>query len=88
MNDTGLVAPVTAATGNDGFASKVEYAKNRRVSVRTVTNWIQHGMPHLKCGHRKVLIETAKADGWLRGNFEVIRRPSNYRPRGNPEATR
>jgi hypothetical protein len=72
-----------AVTGTSDFNTKTEYAMGRRVSVRTITNWIAAGLPHLKCGPRKVLVETAKADQWLRETFEVTRRPSGYKPRTN-----
>lgn len=78
----------SAGTGTDGFNSKTEYSNNRRVSIRTVTNWMAAGMPHLKCGPRKVLIETSKADEWLRNTFEVTLRPSDYQRRSKTGGAR
>lgn len=82
------MANTTADPANRQFETKKEFAEGRRVCTRTVEHWFSAGMPHLKIGPRKSLIETAPADAWLRERFSVGS-ISTYRPRiraTNPKA--
>ena len=58
-------APVTDKRG---------YAERWGFSLRTVDNLLAKGLPHLKIGARRVRIEIAAADQWMRQTFGVQRR--------------
>jgi hypothetical protein len=69
------------ATIPAAIQTKREFAATVRMSQRTVVGWMSRGMPHLRPGPRKILIETGPALEWLRSQCEVRARPSDYRPR-------
>jgi hypothetical protein len=65
------------------FLTKRQYAQVRQVSTRTVEHWYAQGMPHLRIGTRKTLIEVGPADEWLRERFRVGKGIASYRPQPN-----
>ena len=56
------------------ITDKKGYGARWQSSVRTVDNWIARGLPHLKIGARRVRIDIAEADAWMRSQFSVQRR--------------
>jgi len=43
--------------------------------ARTVTGWLAEGLPHIKLGHRSVVINVAEGDKWVMNRFRVRRIP-------------
>jgi len=41
--------------------------------VRHIDNLLAQGMPHLKCGPRRVRLVTAEADAWMKERFGTRR---------------
>jgi hypothetical protein len=54
-------------TDKRGFAARWHF------SVRHVDNLLAQGMPHLKCGRRRVRLVTAEADAWMKERFGTRR---------------
>jgi|GEM_PF-1188440 len=49
------------------------YAARWHFSVRHIDNLLAQGMPHLKCGPRRVRLVTAEADAWMKERFGTRR---------------
>jgi len=66
-----------AATGNklaaDEITDKRGFAARWHFSVRHVDNLLAQGMPHLKCGQRRVRLVVAEADAWMKERFGTRR---------------
>jgi hypothetical protein len=54
-------------TDKRGFAARWKF------STRTIDNFLAAGMPAVFVGKRRVRIETAVADGWVREKFAARR---------------
>jgi excisionase family DNA binding protein len=44
------------------------------IARRTVDNWLQRGLPHLKLGSRRVRFDLREVDEWFRTHCRVVRR--------------
>lgn len=65
-----------AATGTKLAAEitdKRGFGQRWRFSLRHLDNLLAQGMPHLKIGLRRVRIEVAEADAWMRERFATRR---------------
>ena len=75
MNNS--VSTPDAATGNklvaDAITDKRGFAARWHFSVRHVDNLLAQGMPHLKCGQRRVRLVVAEADAWMKERFGTRR---------------
>jgi hypothetical protein len=56
-------------TDKKGFAARWGRGK------RTVEDWLRAGMPHLRLGHRSLVIRVDEADQWVMNKFRVRRFP-------------
>jgi hypothetical protein len=56
------------------ITDKKGYASRWLFSVRKVDDLLAKGMPHLKCGARRVRISIPEADAWMQEQFSVQRR--------------
>ena len=67
-----------AATSNLKLAVEITdkkgYGQRWTFSTRHVSNLLAQGLPHLKIGKRRVRIDIAEADAWMREKFRVQRR--------------
>ncbi len=65
------------ATGNKLAAPEITdkrgFAARWHFSVRHVDSLLAQGMPHLKCGRRRVRLVTAEADAWMKERFGTRR---------------
>lgn len=76
------LAAVIPQSGFPPIQTVKQFCGMVQMSVRTVKNWIvPGGMPCLRPGPRKILIETEPALAWLRESFGVKGRVTSYRPR-------
>lgn len=57
----------TSITDKKGFAARWKF------SLRHVDNLISQGLPHLKIGARRVRIDVAEGDQWMREQFGTRR---------------
>lgn len=64
---TGSTQEAEVITDKKGFAARWHF------SVRHVDNLLAQGMPHLKCGRRRVRLVTAEADAWMKERFGTRR---------------
>lgn len=64
---TGSPTESQVVTDKRGFAARWHF------SVRHVDNLLAQGMPHLKCGSRRVRLVTAEADLWMKERFGTRR---------------
>ena len=64
---TGSKLEADVITDKKGFAARWHF------SVRHVDNLLAQGMPHLKCGSRRVRLVTAEADLWMKERFGTRR---------------
>lgn len=51
------------------ITDKRGYAQRWGLCVRTINNLIDRGLPHLKIGARRVRIDVAEADAWMRRTY-------------------
>ena len=43
------------------------------IARRTVDNWLQRGMPHLKLGARRVRFDLREIEAWLQRECRTVR---------------
>ena len=48
-------------------------ARHLGLSRRTIDNWLQRGMPHLKLGARRVRFDLRKIEAWLHRECRTVR---------------
>ena len=56
------------------YIDKKGLARRMGISRRTVDNWLQRGLPHLKLGSRRVRFDLREVDDWFRTHCRVVRR--------------
>ena len=64
---------LSAAEAGAFVTDKRGFAARWHFSVRHVDNLLAQGMPHLKCGPRRVRLVTAEADAWMKERFGTRR---------------
>lgn len=78
MTENLLQAPQVAGGNGQSAAiiitDKKGFAARWMFSVRKVDDLIASGLPHLKCGPRRVRIDVPEADAWMHEKFSVQRR--------------
>lgn len=76
MKNAETTQPDTA-TGNklaaEFVTDKRGFAARWKFSVRHVDNLLAQGMPHLKCGRRRVRLVVSEADSWMKERFGTRR---------------
>lgn len=74
--ETATGDPKLAALATDGqpISDKRGYGARWSFSVRMIDHLIADGLPHLKIGARRVRIEVAEADEWMRERYGTRRR--------------
>jgi predicted DNA-binding transcriptional regulator AlpA len=58
---------------NVAFGGKRDVAKMVGVCNRTVDNWLQCGMPHIKLSRRLVRFDLREVESWLKKQYSVRR---------------
>ncbi len=56
------------------YIDKQALAHRMGITRRTVDNWLQRGLPHLKLGSRRVRFDLREVDDWFRAHCRVVRR--------------
>lgn len=65
----GIVTQPDAPTGIPKFGSKKDVATMLGCCLRTVSNLMRRGMPHLKCGPRKTLYDLGEVAAWMKRTY-------------------
>jgi hypothetical protein len=66
---TAGAAPFYLPVADKRFADKKGYGEHLGLCERTVGNLLKQGLPHLKIGSRRVRIDVAEADAWMRKTY-------------------
>jgi hypothetical protein len=61
------------ADNTDNIVDKRGFAARWKFSPRHVDNFLAQGMPHYKCGLRRVRIVISEADAWMKEKFSTRR---------------
>ena len=61
--------------GELGVTTRKGFASRWGRCARTVTGWLAEGLPHMKFGHRSLVINIAEGDKWVTNRFRVRRIP-------------
>lgn len=56
------------------YIDKRALALRMGIALRTVDNWLQRGLPHLKLGPRRVRFDLREVDEWFRIHCRVVRK--------------
>jgi hypothetical protein len=64
---TGSNLEAEVITDKKGFAARW------RLSPRTISNFLAQGMPHCRCGERRVRIVVCDGDAWMKERFGTRR---------------
>ncbi len=55
------------------YIDKDALARHLGLSRRTIDNWLQRGMPHLKLGARRVRFDLREIEAWLHRECRTVR---------------
>jgi hypothetical protein len=64
---TGSILEAQVVTDKRGFAARWQ------LSPRTISNFLAQGMPHCRCGERRVRIVVCEGDAWMKERFGTRR---------------
>lgn len=74
--DDMITAPTPAPESSaptSPYIDKDALARHLGLSRRTIDNWLQRGMPHLKRGARRVRFDLREIEAWLHRECRTVR---------------
>jgi excisionase family DNA binding protein len=65
--------PVEPQPQASPYIDKAALAQRLGLSRRTIDNWMQRGLPHLKLGTRRVRFDLRDVEPWLQRQCHTVR---------------
>jgi hypothetical protein len=77
MNATRIDSQPETVTGGEKLAAQLldknDLARLLKLSPRSISNWMERGMPHLRLGERRVRFIQEDTLAWLKANYSCSR---------------